>query len=573
MTDIFLPNGQLAEKALVQPEGKAKITGMTPWKDTFISGRDVKGAAIKKGKWKDYYDMYRQHSIVYSAINKIAKTATNVGYDFVPRDSRSTAKNREVKILKEFFANQPDFMGELRKIYHDLMIYGDAYLYVVPDRRRRPFRLKRLRPKDIHIHAKKNGQVIAYYQKDLDDINDDIVTFEPHEILHFKLDDPDNDIYGLSPLEALRWAVATDLYAQRFNAAFFENSGVTGTIIGVRNADPAEIERNRKWLFENYTGPAAAHKPIIVEGESISIDKAVVSHNDMGFLEGRKFIILEILAVLDVPPAKIGIMESANRSNSKEQDKSFRTEAVSPLQILVQNVINDQFIRPILGVENTIFIHSEGDTRDAIEQMDYYTKGEAWGVFNVNEIRAKLGMAPVDGGDINGIMAPTGFVPLDRLKLYFEPQQIPDTAIGTPEDPLTGEPVPGPTPQSRIATGAQRGSINKSYVEGSLALQGALIKLAQAQHNPSALTQAYTYLNDASNLNDHRVNLAFDAVGKALRTEDQFLRQGYLDRAHETLSVFIKVDTEELTVKQVHHEDTFGERPAVFGDFEDYDND
>src|SRR5690606_14585092 len=142
----------------------------------------------------------------------------------------------------------------------------------------------------------------------------------------------------------------------------------------------------------NYTGPQAAHKPIFLGGQNVSVAKSVATHNEMGFLEGRQFIITEILAVLNVPPSKIGLMENANRSNSKEQDKSFRSESISPLQNIVENVVNSQFIQPILGVMNTKFVHAEGDTRDAVELMDYYTKGVGWGIYNVNEVRAKMGM-------------------------------------------------------------------------------------------------------------------------------------------------------------------------------------
>lgn len=430
MSELILPAGYDLEKA-ANIDGKGKVHGLTPWQQ--VNARQAGGATLKKGRWDDYYDMYRQHSIVRAAIDKIAKTATTVGFDFTPRDSRAKIKPKELAIVQEFFSKQNDFIAELRKIYKDLLIYGDAYLYVVPDRRRRPIRLKRLAPQTIHIKASKNGTVEAYFQKDLLDVQDNVVRFEPHELLHFKLDDPNNDIYGLSPLESLRWAVGADLYAQRYNASFFENSGVSGTIIGIRNANPAEVERNRKWLLENYTGPDAAHKPLIFEGESIEIKKSVATHQEMGFLEGRRFIILEILAVLDVPPAKVGIMETANRSNSKEQDKTFRTESIDALQYIVEAVINDQFIRKILGVENTIFVHSEGDTRDAIEQMDLYKTSIGWGVLNVNEVRSRLGMAPVEGGDINGIMTPTGFVPLNALEDSYRLLQA--KLLGTPGVP------------------------------------------------------------------------------------------------------------------------------------------
>jgi HK97 family phage portal protein len=560
MTTLVLPNGQTVDefkKFQQDPEGRGKIVGMTTWRDRVATGFGPEGSTVKKGNWRDYYDMYRNHALVRAAIDKIAKTSTNVGYDFVPRDSRAKIKKSEVKTLQDFFYQQTDFIYELRRIYKDLMIYGDAYLYIVPDRRRRPVRLKRLHPKTIHIKAKKNGQIEGYYQKDPDDVSDTPIRFEPQEILHFRIDDPDNDIYGLSPLESLKMAVSTDLYAQRFNASFFRNSGVTGTIIGVRNANPDEIQRNRKWLTENYTGPESAHKPIIIEGESIDIKKSVANHTEMGFLEGRKFIILEILAALDVPPAKVGIMESANRSNSKEQDKSFRTESVSPLQYIVETVINDGFVRKILGVRNTIFVHAEGDTRDQIEQMDYFTKGQAWGNFNVNEVRAKLGMAPVDGGDINIIMTPTGAVPLDRMQLYF---QIPKTNVQdvppTAEDPPEGEPLPT-SGKPQVATASTSRAMQKSYDPAAytLALHGAIVKLCEPNCTDITLRQAYTYLNDALDLDDMHVSHALDAVRKALTTNDPILRQGYVERAQENMSHFMIPYNQIVTTEDEEEDD------------------
>jgi len=444
-----------------EANNKAKSIGISPWKFYEQSGIVRKDTS----KWDKCYEMYKRHSTVRSAIDKIAKTATNVGYDFVPRDSRTRIRNGELKILKDFFSRQRDFPYELRRIYKDLLIYGDAFLYIVPDKQRRPHSLKRLPPQTIAAKTDKYGHIIGYVQYDPNDLAaTNFTSFQEYEILHFKIDDPGNDVYGLSPLESLEWAVAADIYAQRYNASFFQNSGITGTIISVKGVDPEEIARNREWLMQNYTGPEAAHKPIFLEGDNVTVEKAVTSQRDMGFLEGRKFILTEILAVLDVPPAKIGIMESANRSNSKEQDKSFRSESIAPLQYIVESVINSQFIQPVLGVENTIFVHSESDTRDQTELMTYYTKGIAYGIQTPNEVRAKMGMAPVDGGDINGIMTPTGFIPLDRLDLFFKvPENNLNDVPVNPDnrDPIQGEPLPKPSVETEIATGISK-SVTKS---------------------------------------------------------------------------------------------------------------
>jgi HK97 family phage portal protein len=541
MSNLILPSK--TKKELVKAtKSKDLAVGLSPWSSS-VYGDDI---TPKQGKWKQYYDMYYHHSIVRSAIDKIAKTATNVGYDFVPTDSRSRIRNGELKILKEFFSRQEDFIYHLRRIYKDLLIYGDAFMYIVPDKSGAPHSLKRLPPQTIAIKPSKNGRVLGYVQFDPQDLTQqNFVTFEPHEIMHFRIDDPDNDLYGLSPLASLEWAVSADIYAQKYNAAFFQNSGITGTIISVKGVNPDEIARNRQFLLENYTGPDAAHKPVFLEGDNVSVAKSVVSHHDMGFLEGRKFIILEILAVLDVPPAKIGIMESANRSNSKEQDKSFRTEAISPLQYMVESVINGQFIRPILGVENTKFVHSEGDTRDAIELMEYYTKGVAWGIFNVNEVRAKMGMAPVDGGEVNGIMAPTGFVPLDRLNLFFRPpkpntDEVPEVS----KDPLLGEPMPKNTTSTEIASGQSK-ELAKSLDDKYNAAQQGIYSLLQAETmDRLQIVKAYSYMEEARG-----VEPAFDSIAdllkKAKDTEDTDLRDGYFERVKDTFNTWLQQREEE----------------------------
>src|SRR5690606_5528480 len=284
-----------------------------------------------------------------------------------------------------------------------------------------------------------------------------------------------------------------------------------------------------------YTGPDAAHKPIFLEGQNVTVEKAVETHHDMGFLEGRRFILMEILAVLDVPPTKVGIMESANRSNSKEQDKSFRSESVAPLQYIVESALNAQFVQPVLGVQNKIFVQSEGDTRDAVELMDYYTKGIAWGIYNSHEVLAKMGQAPVDGGDVNGIMASTGFVPLDRLDLYFKiPQPNVDKVPLNPDnrDPIEGEPMPQPTPGTEIAPGLSREAVKSLNLDDAYdAARQGVYTLLRAGANPSRqdLVKALTYFEEAQDANNF-FSLWYKDTKRAISATDPDVRDGYLER-------------------------------------------
>lgn len=555
MTDsyplILLPNGQPVRKD-TEPEGRS--SRLQVFGGPYILGStELKGATPnpRRGDWQDYWEMYEKHPVVYAAINKIVKVCTNTGFDFVPRSSRSDPNESEVKVLRDFFNKQHDLIGQLRRIYRDLMIFGDGYLYIVPDRRRRPARLKRLAPWTMNVRAKDNGQVTAYVQKDPNNSQANPVEFRPHEILHFRLDNPKDDLYGMSPLESLKGDIAADLWAATYNRNFFKNGAATGTLIIVKDATDAELERNKQWIQEEYVGTDNAHKPVILAGD-ISIEHSTMSHVEMGFLEGRTQIKQRILAVLDVPPAKIGDMESANRSNSKEQDKTFRTESVMPLQYTVEAVINDQFLRNVLGIHETIFVHSEADIRDAQEQMDLWKAAIQNGILNINEVRTKMGHSEIAGGDINYVMTPTGAVPVVDLELYFKlprvnTDQIPESAhAGQGHAMGANGQLAGPDPKSTSNTETGLTPANaKSLVVSTLGLG---TWLEAARKDQSALRQAYAYAMDAAEKNTNPLlEQGAQALRKALKTDDLDLRLGYIERAEGFLGAFAQTLAQEVT--------------------------
>lgn len=513
-TTLILP--ERVQKAAAEQVEKARpiknksfgAVGNAPW-TLANSGLRLRSQSPKQASWRQYYRMYESHAIVRAAIDKIAKTATATGFRYVSRDGRSEVLPEEVKLLEDFFDAQPNFLGQLRRIYKDLMIGGDGYLYVVPTKAGKPSILKRLPPDTMVVQADKSGTVQRYYQINPNNLSDDPVPYKPNEILHFMIDDPGNDLYGISPLESLRIPVSTDLYAQRYNAAFFRNSGMTGTIIAIKSTNTDDVSRNKQWLEQNYFGPDAAHKPIIIEGElDVTVHKAVTTQEDMGFLQGREFIRAEILAVLDVPPSKLGFVESANRANSKEQDKSFRHESIRALQALVEGVINEHLVMGILGIRKTIIRHTESDNTDKIELMEYYTRGESFGIYSPNEVREELGKPPIDGGDVHFISTPTGAIPLESMHRYFQmPRDNSDTMIDT--QPSTKKPVNtgdnfiAPVTKERLEAVAQD------------------IGLYMDQRHDGALYSAYARLRE---MNPEEAN----TLKKALVTNDEDQRLGYI---------------------------------------------
>lgn len=519
---LWLPRSQMTRKAH-QEEGSAfRILPL----NGFTRREDLQGAELKIQDHQLLLDMYYRHPTIFSAINKIVKVCTNTGYDFVPRGSRNDVNEEEYKRAEAFFKTQHDFIGELRRVYRDLLIFGDAYLYVVPDRRRRPVKLKRLAPWTIHINAAKNGKVNFYIQKDLTQPQISPVRFPPNQILHFKMDDPGSDLYGLSPLESLKEIVTTDFYMQKFNQQYFRNGASTGTIFNVKDASEEDLERARDVIREQYVGTENAFVPLVVGGD-VEVHPGAFSHSDMAFLEGREFIIEEILSVLDVPPAKLGRMETANRSNSKEQDKSFRTEAVSPLQYNVESVVNDQFLRNVLGITDTLFKHSESDVRDAQEQMDLWKDAVQNGLLTINEVRAMMGYGPVEGGDIPYVSTPTGAMPVNLLPEYFRFPQVAPPLAGQPAQATPSEP---PTDErTEVEVGLRPANKNLAIAQQWL---------TKARTDPRALRQAWSYVADeVSDAADKVVHDLEALLRKAQKVDDSDLSLAYIERAQGLFSL------------------------------------
>ena len=381
--------------------------------------------------WATYTRMYKQHPIVRSVIDKIARTAVASGFQFIPRD-RAQALNEAAAAKVAEIMQRSNSVALLRETYRDLLIYGDAYWYLTPARNGVPFQMIRVAPSQVNIVINNlTREVTSYIVRDAK--NGTEIQYEPNEFVHFRFADPDNDLYGLSPLESLTSTVAQDLFAQTYNEAFFANSAQTGIVFNMRNASREEVERNREFLKKEYTSAANAHKPLLLEGD-VDVSKSVSSPAEMQFIEGRKQLTMEILAVFDLPYTKLGgTSESANRSQSSENDKTFRSETIKPLQSVIEEVINEQLLFVIFNIKDTLFQHAEVDYRDESAQMDMYIKGLSHGIYTINYVRNKLGLPPIEGGDVASLSTPLGLMPVQEVESAA--QAILASKTGAPANP------------------------------------------------------------------------------------------------------------------------------------------
>lgn len=401
----------------------------------------------RKSKYTTYYEMYKQHPTLRAGIEKISKVAVANGYRFTPSSQDTEVSKPRVDALRKFF-RLSNASQLLRSTYRDLLVFGESFWLVIQDgsSSANPINARRLHP--MYMDEKINGGELVGWR--FGPVNDghDGVEYDASQVVQFKFDDPDNDIRGLSLLASLELTVASDLFAMKFNERFFENSAHTGVIFNMKNSSPEEVERNRVWMDQNYVGTENSHKPLILEGD-IEVSKSVSSRAEMQFVEGRKFNREEILSVLDVDPSKIGISENSNRSVSKEADNTFRQENISPLQLVVEEEINNHIIMTLFGWDDIVFRQNDASRRDQLDMMKLYAEAERLGVLSINEVRAEIGLLPVTGGDVFFVQTAAGAIPVEWLddvaQRLITPNGQPISGQGTGNQPPTVDQPQQPT--------------------------------------------------------------------------------------------------------------------------------
>lgn len=368
----------------MQKSSRGYLQGFNP--TDAVSGRESR---INYGT---LLHVYKSVSWVRACVDAIKRTSLASGYKLVVPDGINVDEKsiEKVKLNLKHPNEDETFTDILGDVVIDLEIYGDAYIEVV--KQEKYLQLYNLFAPAMRVRVDRHGTVLGYVMKGTYPERKD-VHFKPEEVIHFRLPNPGNEVYGLSPLESIQLPLEVDLWAQIYNKNFFKNDATPRGHLDLGNCSRAQLERTRQYWNTHMKGAKNAHKTIITEGGA-KYSSIGTPPKDMEFLNQRKFNRDEIIAVYGVPPAKIGIFETANRANSKEQDKTFKSETIIPLQRMIAEKINRKLM-PKFGVP-VEFHFNEVDLRDESEQSKVDEVYLEQGVVTVNEIRKRKGLKPFD---------------------------------------------------------------------------------------------------------------------------------------------------------------------------------
>jgi len=155
------------------------------------------------------------------------------------------------------------------------------------------------------------------------------------DIGHLKFPNPNNDFYGLSPLQVLAKQVNLDTDATTFTKAFFNNAGVPSGILKLRRklSHQDEADRLRAAWRGQFQGNKNWHRIAILD-EDASYEKMGSTLGEMEIPSLRNLSESRICSALGVPAILVGAnigLQRSTFSNYAEARESFWEETLLPL--------------------------------------------------------------------------------------------------------------------------------------------------------------------------------------------------------------------------------------------------
>ncbi len=165
------------------------------------------------------------------------------------------------------------------------------------------------------------------------------------DIIFFKDIDPLNPYErGAGAAEALADEINTDEFAAKHISSFLANRARPDVVIsGSKDSTipPEAVSRLEQTWLSKFGGPNRQGKPFVSSGplsvQTITHDFAQLQLKDI-----RAFERDLIVSVFGIPPEKIGILTSSNRSTIEAADQFFSKDTIYPRLTLIRDTLNNQ---------------------------------------------------------------------------------------------------------------------------------------------------------------------------------------------------------------------------------------
>lgn len=238
----------------------------------------------------------------------------------------------------------------LEALVGQILLSGNGYVEAVLTEDALPLELHVLRSDRMSVVPGADGWPIAFEYAVSGRKHRFDATGDPSVICHIKSFHPQDDHYGLSPLQAAAQAIDVHNSASRWSKGLLDNAARPSGAIVYQGADgqgsmtPEQYDRLAAEMEAHHQGARNAGRPMLLEG-GLDWKPMGFSPSDMEFQKTKEAAGREIALAFGVPPMLLGIPGDATYANYQEAHRAFYRLTVLPLVTRVTRSLGDWLSR------------------------------------------------------------------------------------------------------------------------------------------------------------------------------------------------------------------------------------
>ncbi len=273
---------------------------------------------------------FERNPVGYRAVRVISEAAAAL-----PIIAQDVTQRFETHPVLTLLAHPNQGQGRadlLEAAYAQFLLSGNIYIEAVTPEPGMPVELHVLRSDRMHVVPGADGWPAHYDYK----AGGKTHRFAADMICHIKAFNPQDDHYGLAPIQAAATAVDVHNAAARWSKALLDNAArPSGAIVyrgteGTGSMSQDQFERLQAEMESHHQGARNAGRPMLLEG-GLDWKPMGFSPSDMEFQKTKEAAARDIALAFGVPPMLVGIPGDATYSNYAEANRAFYRLTVLPL--------------------------------------------------------------------------------------------------------------------------------------------------------------------------------------------------------------------------------------------------
>lgn len=340
---------------------------------------------------------------VWQAVRLQAENIASLPLDFIEKTGETRTVDYSTDIAKLFQSGKinryQDKMGFIESLMVNLLSHGNAYSLIQRNNQNRLIGLLPLSAEKMQVELLQDGSLKYHYYDD-----SGIQTYSEKQIWHVRLFG--NGITGLSPMSMHRHSLGIAIQAQKRTGKVLGSAGKRTGILSVDTAQTSDgdlSQEQRDGLRREYNRLQQGDETFMpVLPNNISFVPLSLTPADQELLENRKFQVVEIARIFNIPPILLYSMDNSTTlgSSTAEVINSYVRLSLRPLVNKIEESIKVNFLTPAerKRIDPRFDFHEL--TRPMPKERAEINKiNIESGVNSINEIRRRENYDPVDGLD------------------------------------------------------------------------------------------------------------------------------------------------------------------------------